>query len=232
MTLSHKVADHKTTNKRVQDQSMGVAERKLREKERRRLEILDAAEDLFADKGLQITTMDDVAERSELSKGTLYLYFKNKEELYLGINARAKRQLRQMMESAYQQKESGRDKVFSLGQAYLAFCHQYPNYHQIMLFCSSQEGEQLGSNPYAEEAHYHGEKALGLLVQALSVGQQDGSIRPGIEPLKTAILLWAQLNGLMQIIDAKGQNLEQNMGVSSQDLQAYALDLTQRLLAP
>ena len=61
---------------------MGIAERKEREKEQRRKAILDAAEKVFFEKGLKYSTMDDVAEEAELSKGTLYLYFKNKEELF------------------------------------------------------------------------------------------------------------------------------------------------------
>lgn len=211
---------------------MGTAERKLREKERRRHEILDAAEDLFADKGLQLATMDDVAERTELSKGTLYLYFRNKDELYLGINLRAKRQLRSLMEAAYKQGRSGREKVQSLGEAYLDFCQQYPNYHLIMLHCHAQEGALLSENQYAEEAHHHGQYALGLLVKALELGQADGSIRQGLDPLKTAFLLWAQLQGLMQIIEAKGAQMEQDMGVSADSLRLYALELNQRLLAP
>ena len=60
---------------------MGIAERKEREKEHRRNTILDAAEEVFFSKGINLATMDEVAERAELSKGTLYLYFKNKEEL-------------------------------------------------------------------------------------------------------------------------------------------------------
>ena len=64
---------------------MGVAERREREKEQRRQAILDAAEHLFFKKGVEDTTMDDVAEAAEFSKGTLYLYFKNREDIYHGI---------------------------------------------------------------------------------------------------------------------------------------------------
>lgn len=216
----------------TRSQDLGVAERKLREKERRRHEILDAAEALFDEKGLQQATMDDVAERTELSKGTLYLYFRNKDALYLGINLRAKRQLRQMMEQAFQAGGTGRDKVRALGAAYLAFCQRYPNYHLMMSHCHAQEGLQREHNLFAEEAHLHGERALGLLVQALQEGQSDGSLRRDFDPLPTAILLWAQLQGLMDILEAKGEHLERDLGLSAQSLQDYALVLTQQLLSP
>ena len=67
---------------------MGIQERKEREKERRRQQIIVAAKRVFSKKGLAKTTMEDIANESELSSGTLYLYFKNKEELYASLSLR------------------------------------------------------------------------------------------------------------------------------------------------
>jgi AcrR family transcriptional regulator len=67
---------------------MGIQERKEREKERRRQQIIVAAKRVFSDKGFNKTTMEDIAKEAELSPGTLYLYFKNKEELYASLSLR------------------------------------------------------------------------------------------------------------------------------------------------
>lgn len=67
---------------------MGIQERKEREKERRRQQIIVAAKRVFLKKGLTKTTMEDIARESELSPGTLYLYFKNKEELLASLSLR------------------------------------------------------------------------------------------------------------------------------------------------
>lgn len=67
---------------------MGIQERKERERERRRQQIIVAAKRVFSQKGLSGTTMEDIAKESELSPGTLYLYFKNKEELYASLSLR------------------------------------------------------------------------------------------------------------------------------------------------
>ena len=67
---------------------MGIKERKEREKERRKQQITVAAKKVFSDKGFNRTTMDDIANEAELSPGTLYLYFKNKEELYASLSLR------------------------------------------------------------------------------------------------------------------------------------------------
>lgn len=67
---------------------MGIQERKEREKERRRQQIIVAAKRVFSEKGSNKSTMEDIASEAELSPGTLYLYFKNKEELYASLSLR------------------------------------------------------------------------------------------------------------------------------------------------
>ncbi|MBN1300441.1 MAG: TetR/AcrR family transcriptional regulator [Melioribacteraceae bacterium] len=59
--------------------------RKEREREFKRSEILSAALELFAAKGFINTTLDEIAEKSEFGKGTIYNYFQNKEEIYTAI---------------------------------------------------------------------------------------------------------------------------------------------------
>lgn len=53
-----------------------------RRKDARPQELLAAALDLFVDRGYAATRLDDVAAQAGVSKGTLYLYFTNKEELF------------------------------------------------------------------------------------------------------------------------------------------------------
>ncbi len=67
---------------------MGIQERKGRERERRRQQIMVAAKNVFHQKGFNGATMEDIARAAELSPGTLYLYFKNKNELYASLSLR------------------------------------------------------------------------------------------------------------------------------------------------
>ena len=59
--------------------------RKERERLFKKQEILDAAIKIFATKGFKATTLDEIAEKSEFGKGTIYNYFSNKEEIYKEI---------------------------------------------------------------------------------------------------------------------------------------------------
>lgn len=66
---------------------MGINERKLKEKELRIKQIRDSAAALFYKKGYEATTIEDIAKLAEISKGTIYLYFKSKIDLFSeGIN--------------------------------------------------------------------------------------------------------------------------------------------------
>jgi AcrR family transcriptional regulator len=65
---------------------MGIQERKKREKEGRRQQILSASKQLFSDRGFQHTTMEEIANAAELSPGTIYLYFKSKDELFAELS--------------------------------------------------------------------------------------------------------------------------------------------------
>ena len=78
-----------TTNvKKARPFIMGIQERKKKEKERRRQQIIVAAKRVFSSKGFNKTTMEDIAREAELSPGTLYIYFKNKEDLYASLSLR------------------------------------------------------------------------------------------------------------------------------------------------
>jgi AcrR family transcriptional regulator len=76
---------------------LSIKEIKEQEKERRRSYILDTAEKLFFSKGYDNVSMDDIANEVELSKATLYLYFKDKESLYFGVVNRGIKILRAMI---------------------------------------------------------------------------------------------------------------------------------------
>lgn len=65
---------------------MGIQDRRRREKETRRQQIVTAAKQVFLHKGLKSATIEDIAFEAELGVATIYAYFKNKEELYASLN--------------------------------------------------------------------------------------------------------------------------------------------------
>jgi AcrR family transcriptional regulator len=97
---------------------MGIQERKEREKERRRQQIMVAAKRVFSEKGFNKATMEDIAQEAELSPGTLYLYFKNKEELYASLSLRILQYLLLRVEHVIAMKKAGpEEKLKALMEA-------------------------------------------------------------------------------------------------------------------
>ncbi len=97
---------------------MGIAERKEREKERRRQQIMLAAKRVFSAKGFNKSTMEDIAAEAELSPGTIYLYFKNKDELYASLTLRVLQYMLIRFEHVSMQRNlNSEDRIAALREA-------------------------------------------------------------------------------------------------------------------
>jgi AcrR family transcriptional regulator len=97
---------------------MGIRERKDREKNLRRQQIQESAKELFLLKGFNSTTMEDIAKRAELSPATIYLYFRNKDELYASLNLITTLYLKNRLKRVcFDNKLSVDEKVFKLKDA-------------------------------------------------------------------------------------------------------------------
>jgi TetR/AcrR family transcriptional regulator len=201
-----------------------IAERRGEEKERRRAEILDAAEELYAEKGWDALTVDQVARSARLSRALVYVYFRDKEELLFAIGERAMRKLRNRFIEAVAAHTLGMDQVEAIGQAYMTYAHEFPHYFD---FCSRFNAHSVAIDPGSHEGacRIEGDEAIGAVVQAIETGIGDGSIRPDVgEPRLLAMTLWAFTHGMIQLAMAKGTDLER-FGISTADFSNYGLGL-------
>jgi len=186
---------------------MGISERREREKEKRRNDIVDAAERVFFSRGVDAATMDDVAAEVELAKATLYLYFNSKEELYMAILLRGGQILRDMFATAIADKPTGLDRVRAIGRAYVEFARAYPDYFYAMMFFQNK-GLDAGIGGCAEQCYCVRDETMGIVIEAVASGISDGSIRSDIDPGKAAIILWAQTAGVLQVLAVKGEMIK------------------------
>lgn len=209
---------------------MGIAERKEREKERRRLDIIDAAEEVFFSKGFEKSTMDDVAAEAELSKGTLYLYFKSKDELFLEIIYRGNNILHNLFQKAAESDGDGLCKVRAIGEAFIEFSHKYPNYYNAFLHNQTQE-ICLESTEGAEEKILSLKaRNMGLFIDLIKGGIEDGSLNSNLDPVKTALILWAEVTGVLLLTKLKGKLISHGFNVSEEELTNYFFEFTWRAL--
>jgi AcrR family transcriptional regulator len=201
-----------------------IAERRGEEKERRRAEILDAAELLYASKGWDAVTVEHVARSARLSRPLVYVYFRDKEDLLFAIGERAMLVLHERFEAASAASLSGMARVEAIGRAYMAYAREFPHYFD---FCSRFQSHSKSPDPSTNEGGclVAGDKAIGMVVQAIEAGIADGSIRPNVgAPVLLAMTLWAFTHGIIQLAMAKGEDLERH-GISIPDFSDNAFDL-------
>ena len=207
-----------------------ILERREEEKERRRCEILDAAESLYAKHGWEAVTMDQVARTARLSRALVYIYFRDKDDLLFAIGERALKLLYQRFAAALETPGSGRDKVDALGRAYMGYALEFRHFFD---FCSRFQSHEVSATaPANEEAcHQAGEAVMDLVVQAIQTGVADGSISAALarEPRLLGLSLWAFTHGIVQITIAKAGDLARQ-GVAAPVFSHYAFELVRTLL--
>ena len=209
---------------------MGISERKEREKHQRRNDMIDAAEKLFFSKGFSNTTMDEIAKEAEYSKGTLYLYFKSKEDLYLAISIRGLKILESMFRKVLNIPENGLCKTRKMGETYFDFAYKYPNYFNAMIYYESN-GINIDENiSNAKMCEDQGNRTLQVVAEAVQEGISDESIRPDLDPLQVATILWAHCTGVITVISQRGKHIENQHGVKVDDLIDLSFEMIGRSL--
>jgi AcrR family transcriptional regulator len=90
---------------------MGVMERRRREREVRRESAIDAAMSIYEEEGYHAITMEKIAERAELSRAALYLYFKNKEEILVSAIVAHADYFAKVLNDVYDNREATKDQL-------------------------------------------------------------------------------------------------------------------------
>src|SRR5680860_236083 len=176
---------------------MGKEERKEREKQQRRKTIIDAAEKVLFSKGLDHATMTEIAGEAELSKGTLYLYFKNKNELYTAITKRGSNLLNKQLTKGFSGNHTGIELIQLMGETYLNFVRNNPGYYNAFAHYETlRDTNKLQNSEVAQTCEENRRQAMGLMVRALQIGMQDGTIRNSYDPKELAVLIWASTRGI------------------------------------
>ncbi len=174
-----------------------MSERKEREKTQRRKDIVDAAERVFFSQGFDQTTMIAIADEAELSKGTLYLYFENKNELCMAIILRALKTYRQILEIAIDNKSNGLDQLMTITREFFKFIIEYPDYYKAL---SNFKTHEAGVNPDSEisgKRKQENRRINDLIKSSIDCGKEDGSISSKVDSSLLSYSIWGDQNGLL-----------------------------------
>ncbi len=210
---------------------MGVTERKEREKLERRNAIIVSAEKIFFKEGIENASMEQIAQEAELSKGTLYLYFKSKEELYHIIILRGFIELRKRLREATQDETAtGLQHVKSISEAYIKFSNDHLGYFNAILYYQNDNFSSKSREPSEIQSLRGGNAVIEILVQAILRGKNDKSISLNVNEVETAFVLWSQLTGLLQVIERKMSIITYHYRIKQSDLFTSYFELLEKSL--
>jgi len=176
---------------------MGIADRRQREKEQRRAEILDAAEKLFFSRRYEDVPMDDIARSVELNKATIYLYFANKETLFATIVLCGVDILWEKFSACMEREAPGIVKVALMGQAYYTFSQEQPDYLRLIHFYGSERFSK--ENPCTAAIGRGYGTCRMILRDAIQEGIDDGTIRADIDPFLASMYLMISFMGVLSL---------------------------------
>ena len=179
---------------------MSSQERREKERESRRSAILKAARKLFFDRGFKSVTVDNIAAKAEVSKGSVYLYFKSKEEIYTQIL------INDNISAFEDSKNKFSGKEAPAAGLLLGFADNYINYfldetelfrilmtymlHANDMILTDEQNMQLIQTTHAN---------IGIVAELLQKGVDSGEFSPTINIKQTKNAIWGLLNGVISL---------------------------------
>ncbi|MFD2034606.1 TetR/AcrR family transcriptional regulator [Belliella marina] len=173
---------------------MGSAERKAKEKEELKKLILQAAKKLFAEKGIEQTTIRNIASAIEYSVGTVYVYFKDKKEILHELHSQGFRHLGGEMRVLFNVSDP-LERLKALGRVYLKFAVENPDMYELM-FHMREPMECLES--LHEGVWSEGKATFDVLRSTVNQCIEEGHFKGHqLEPL--AFIFWSTVHGMASL---------------------------------
>lgn len=169
------------------------AERRTREKLDLRRAILDAATELFGREGYEGFSLRQLAEAIGYSATTIYLHFKDKDDLLHHVVLEGFRSFGLEMQRAYDSAEHTLDRLEALGMAYLRFGLSHPLHYRLMFMVRGEWLERPIPPGYPSVID-----SFGLLERTVHEGLARGELRPGPADVYTTFL-WSSVHGLVSL---------------------------------
>lgn len=173
--------------------------RRERERLQRREAIITAAKKLFYEKGHQATTMVDVAAAAELSKGTLYLYFSSKDELYITIILEGF----SVIDKRLEEISASNMDLFARGRAmfmtFVDFCMCNREYFRVTQYFLNETARRNLPDELVESVSGYTTKLLGYVADIVRDGIEAGLLREDVDPLAFAVIAWRAATGLLDL---------------------------------
>jgi AcrR family transcriptional regulator len=175
---------------------MAIKERREREKENLRQLILDAAREMFAEEGYHSVSMRKLADKIEYSPTTIYLYFKDKNDLLRQVCEETFARLAKRLESIGKKHGNGLEGLRRGLLAYVQFGLEHPKHYEVTFMLPLTEN--LSEMEY-EFADSLGAQAFDYLRNGVADCMESGEIEEGNVDLISQTL-WAGIHGVTSLL--------------------------------
>ena len=167
---------------------MTTISKRQRDKAGMQHSILEVARALFLEKGYEQTSMRNIAEKLKCSPGTLYLYFKDKDQIFHALHQEGFGKFLTMMDPL-RFVEDPFERLKALGRVYMEFALTNKDLYDLMFIL------QAPMNKENNEAWEEGQKALSFLKAVLSECQKAGMFK-GYDIDYLAFFIWSSMHGM------------------------------------
>jgi len=179
---------------------MTIANRKERQKEELRGKILEAAKALFIERGFEETSIRNIAEKIEYSPTTIYLYFKDKDDIFYALHQEGFVLLNQYLR-ALQNVTDPFERLKAICKAYIAFALENREFYDLMFISRSPMNALMKDKD--DEKWVEGNKAFGALIGTVSECIQHGYFA-GMDPEILSFTCWSMVHGICSL-DIRGR---------------------------
>jgi AcrR family transcriptional regulator len=171
---------------------MGVKERKVRDRQDMRDRILKSAHRIFVDKGFDDVSIRNIADDIEYSPATIYLYFKDKNEIFYALHTEAFKVFNDYVSDIILIRDPF-DRLVALGRKFIAFSRKFPRYYDIMFITKSPMDCHLNKDKWVE-----GAKAHSFLEGLVAECQEKGRFK-NYNAQILSLTIWSFVHGLCSL---------------------------------
>ena len=171
---------------------MTAEERKAWERKQRETRIVDIAQEVFFEFGYENTTVLQIAKSAGYNKRTIYLYFKDKEEIFLAVVLRGLKILLQSLQDVVENGKGERNHLRKLGQGFFNFSLDHPEFLRLIMIFEANTCIYYGDHANAgEKSEYHKacqettDAIADLMTSTIQKAKENNIIVNKKKPIKT-----------------------------------------------
>ncbi len=191
--------------------------KRLKLAEFNRNNILEAAKVLFFEQGVAKTTVDDIAKSADCSKATMYVYFKNKDDIYYHIVFEYMTIFYNEIQRCAESKQSFQSGYSQLCDSLVRLEQTYPMYFGYVLGFISVKSDERVELPILESIYTIGEKMNEVVKEFLQGAKEAGDIAEDIDIATAVFVLWSSICSLITFASNKSQYIEESLGIKRED---------------